>query len=282
MLCDYHIHTVYSDDSWYEMEDVVKDAIELGLNEIVFTDHVDYGIKKDWDSGEVEYRYDNGIKLALANVDYPKYVDEIHHLQDKYKDKISIKLGLEFGMQRHYIDKYQELFNRYPFDFIILSVHQVDDKEFWSQDYQVGKTQKEYNEGYYNEILYLVQNYKDYSVLGHLDMIRRYDKAGFYPYEKVKPIITEILKTVIKDGKGIEVNTSSHRYNIGDLTPSRDILKLYKELGGTIITIGSDTHEKEHLGAYIDYTKEELLKLGFTHYTVYDGMKPKYMLLREE
>ena len=282
MLCDYHIHSVYSDDSWYEMEDIVKDAIDLGLDEIVFTDHVDYGIKKDWDEGEVEYRYDGDICLALANVDYPKYVDEIHLLQEKYKDQISIKLGMEFGMQRQYVEKYQKLFDRYPFDFIIMSVHQVDDKEFWSQDYQAGKTQREYNEGYYNEILYLVQNYKDYSVLGHLDMIRRYDKAGFYPYEKVKPIITEILKTVIKDGKGIEVNTSSHRYNIGDLTPSRDILKLYKELGGTIITIGSDTHEKEHLGAYIDYTKEELLKLGFTHYTVYDGMKPKYMLLREE
>ena len=105
-------------------------------------------------------------------------------------------------------------------------------------------------------------------------MIKRYDKEGFYPYEEVKPIITEILKTVIKDGKGIEVNTSSHRYNIDDLTPSRDILKLYKELGGTMITIGSDTHEKEHLGAYIDYTKKELIKLGFSHYTIYDQMNP--------
>ena len=59
-----------------------------------------------------------------------------------------------------------------------------------------------------------------------MDLITRYDKAGTYPFEKLKPIFTEILKTVIADGKGIEVNTSSHRYGLSDLTPSRDILKL--------------------------------------------------------
>ena len=102
----------------------------------------------------------------------------------------------------------------------------------------------------------------------------RYDEQGLYPFEKVKPIITEILKTVIADGKGIEVNTSNHRYGIADMTPSRDILKLYRELGGTIITIGSDSHKKEHLGAYIDWAKEELRKLGYTQFCTFEKMKP--------
>ena len=70
-----------------------------------------------------------------------------------------------------------------------------------------------------------------------MDLITRYDEQGIYPFEKVRSLITEILKTVIADGKGIEVNTSSHRYGLSDMTPSRDILKLYKELGGTILTI---------------------------------------------
>ena len=61
-----------------------------------------------------------------------------------------------------------------------------------------------------------------------------------------------------------------------DLTPSRDILKLYKQLGGEIITIGSDSHKKEHLGAYIEETKLELKNIGFNQYCIYDKMKPIY------
>ncbi len=125
----------------------------------------------------------------------------------------------------HTIPKFEALFKRYPFDFIILSVHQVEDKEFWTQDFQKGRMQKEYNERYYGEMLSLVKNYKNYSVLGHMDLIKRYDKAGDYPFENIRPIAEEILKIVIADGKGIEINTSSHRYGLSDTMPSREILR---------------------------------------------------------
>ncbi|MGN1181818.1 MAG: histidinol-phosphatase HisJ family protein, partial [Faecalibacillus sp.] len=183
---------------------------------------------------------------------------------------------MEFGMQMHTIDKFQKLFQRYPFDFIILSVHQVEDKEFWTQDFQKGRTQQEYNERYYQEMLDLVQSYKDYSVLGHMDLIVRYDKQGSYLFAKIKPMIEKILKVIIADGKGLEINTSYHRYGLSDMTPSRDILKLYKELGGQIITIGSDSHKKEHLGAYIEEAKEELKKMGFEYFCTFEKMKPIY------
>ncbi|WP_459482347.1 histidinol-phosphatase HisJ family protein [Clostridium saccharoperbutylacetonicum] len=273
MLCDYHLHTNYSDDSSYMMEDLVSDSIDIGLNEICITDHVDYGVKSDWyELSEIQY---DG-ECPIANVDYPKFYKEIKSLQEKYKDQINIKIGMEFGMQKHTIGKFQKLFNQYNFDFIILSCHQVDDKEFWNQAFQSDKSQKEYNELYYQEILHLVKHYKNYSVLGHLDMIKRYDEISEYPFEKVKPIITDILKIVISDGKGIEINTSSHRYDLNDLTPSKDILRLYKNLGGKILTIGSDTHKKEHLGAYIEATKNELKKLGFNSYCTYENMIPIY------
>lgn len=278
MLADYHVHCEYSDDSVYLMEDVVKDAIKKGIDEICFTDHVDYGIKDDWDSGKEIMSRDGE---PFANVDYPKYEKQIRYLQDKYND-ITIKMGLEFGMQVHTIPQFQKLYNRYPFDFIILSCHQVNDQEFWTQEFQKGKTQQEYNERYYQEIYDVIRQYKDYSVLGHLDLIVRYDENGVYPFEKVKPMIEKILRQVIQDGKGIEVNTSYHRYGIKDMTPSRDILKLYKELGGTIITIGSDSHKKEHLGAYIQEAKNELIALGFEKYCTFEKMKPIYHQLKEE
>ncbi|WP_077611763.1 histidinol-phosphatase HisJ family protein [Clostridium sp. Marseille-P2415] len=273
MLADYHVHTEFSDDSIYPMEDVVKDAIAMNMDEICFTDHVDYGIKLDWDSGkEIQYRGEE----PLANVNYPMYEASIRELQYLYGDRISIKMGMEFGMQMHTMEQYEKLFQRYPFDFIILSVHQVEDKEFWTQDFQKDRTQQECNERYYKEMLNLVKNYKNYSVLGHMDLIVRYDKAGIYPFEKVKPYVEKILKIVIEDGKGIEVNTSSHRYGLRDMTPSRDIMKLYRDLGGKIITIGSDSHKPEHLGAYIQETKEILRDLGFHSFCTYERMKPVF------
>lgn len=278
MYADYHLHTAYSDDSVYPMEDVILDSIALGLEEICFTDHVDYGIKTDWDNPEGIACRRGGPgepeQIPLTNVDYPRYAAEIQELREKYKDQIQLRMGLEFGMQVHTIPQYEDLFARYPFDFILLSVHQVEDKEFWTQEFQQGRTQEEYNQRYYQELLDLVRQYHHYSVLAHLDLINRYDPAGPYPFEKIKPILTEILKTVIADGKGIEVNTSSHPYGLADLTPSRQILSLYRDLGGTILTIGSDSHKKEHLGAYIRKTMKELSEMGFRRHCTFVGMKP--------
>lgn len=273
LRADYHVHTAFSDDSVYPLEAVIEDAIRLHLDEICITDHVDYGVKADWDSGaEIQYR--NGE--PLANVDYPRYMAELERVRRLYGGQIAIKTGLEFGVQVHTIPQFKALFRRYPFDFILLSIHQVEDREFWTQDFQTGRTQQEYNERYYEELLHVVRSYKDYSVLGHLDLIKRYDKAGVYPFEKVRPLIAEILKVVLSDGKGIEVNTSSHRYGLSDSMPSADLLRLYRDLGGRIVTIGSDSHRPEHLGTWIQEAKDQLRALGFRYFCTYDRMEPVF------
>ena len=116
-------------------------------------------------------------------------------------------------------------------------------------------------------MLSVVREYKDYSVLGHMDLIARYDEKGVYPFEKIKPIVEEILQVVIADGKGLEVNTSSYRYGLSDTTPSVEILKRYRELGGKIVTIGSDSHKE---------TKEMLRKAGYTQFCTYERMSPVF------
>lgn len=194
----------------------------------------------------------------------------------RYGGEITIRQGLEFGIQTHTTSKYEDLTENYPLDFVILSIHQVEDKEFWTQDFQKGRSQEEYNERYYEEMLQVIKAYKYYSVLGHMDLIVRYDKMGCYPFEKIEPVITEILKIVIEDGKGIELNTSYHRYGLQDTTPSKDILSLYRKLGGEIITIGSDSHKRAHLGTYMDEGKELLKSLGFRYFCTYDSMKPVF------
>lgn len=267
MKADYHLHTSFSDDSIYPMEQLVLDAINLGLDEICITDHVDYGIKYDLDDP-------NKPDPCVLNVDYPTYFKTLDCLCAQHKDQITIKKGLEFGIQHHTIPQYEKLFETYPLDFVLLSIHQIHDLEFWNQDFQKGKTLAQYNEEYYDALYDLVKNFKKYSVLAHMDLIVRYDQKGRYPFENVKPKIEQILKQVIADHKGIEVNTSSFQYGLDDLMPSRQILKLYHDLGGTIITIGSDAHQKQYVANQIELVKKELKDIGFTHFHTFDKMRP--------
>ena len=285
MLADYHVHSEFSDDSRETMEKQIERAIELGFDELCFTDHVDYGIKKDWDEGDVQWRGGDGMSSSasemdpLANVNYPEYFGKILRMKETYKGKIEIRSGLEFGVQSITIPQYEDLWSKWgsELDFALLSMHQVNNQEFWTQDFQKGKTQKEYNEGYYREILKVIRQFKHYSVLAHLDLIIRYDKNGIYPFEDVKGIIAEILKTAIADDKGIEINTSSWHYGLKDTQPSRAILKLYKDLGGRIITIGSDAHTTKYLADHIDDARRILKdEIGFEQFCTFDHMNPIY------
>lgn len=267
MYSDYHMHTKFSDDCQESIDEIAKHAIKIGLEEICITDHVDYGVKLDKDAWELS------DKTKKHNVDYENYFPYLLQAQEKYKDQLTIKIGLEFGMQVHTVEAFQNLFDRSPLDFVILSCHEVEDKEFWTGEFQLGMEQTEYNQRYYQEILNLVRNYKDYSILGHLDLIQRYNDT-IEPLENHIEIITEILKQVIKDGKGIEINTSSERYGVEDLTPEYKILELYHQLGGKVITVGSDAHKASDVGDRVQLSYDVLRKIGFTQITTFDKMQP--------
>lgn len=289
MYADYHLHSEFSDDSRESMENQIARAIELGLDEMCFTDHVDYGIKKDWDDPRgIQWRGGDGMSSSademspLANVNYPEYFAKLLRMRATFGSKISIRSGLEFGIQSITVQDYEKLFTKYrnELDFVLFSMHQVNNQEFWNQQFQEGKTQQEYNEQYYNEILKTMKLFRNYSVLAHLDLLVRYDRAGIYPFEKVQDIIAEILKQAITDGKGIEVNTSSWHYGLSDTQPSRKILKLYKDLGGKIITVGSDAHSTKYLADHIKDAYAILKdEIGFTEFTTFDHMKPVFHTL---
>lgn len=282
MLADYHVHTEFSDDSTYPLDDVCRDAIDIGLDEICITDHVDYGIKPDVD----EYRRNPSLAVVIdgqpmLNVDYDRYIPAIMRARERYAGRLEVRCGMEFGVQSHTQARYDALFDRLSdsLDFIILSIHQVGDKEFWTGEFQQGRTQDEYNTAYYEELLRVVDAFDNWSVLGHLDLIKRYDPAGIWPHEKCEDIVRQILARAIEKGKGIELNTSSFRYGLPDLQPSTDILRIYRELGGRILTIGSDSHKPEHLGAHIPAVRERLRELGYTEFCTFRHMEPVFHAL---
>lgn len=86
-------------------------------------------------------------------------------------------------------------------------------------------------------------------------------------------IIEEILKTLISNGKGIEINTAGFKYGLGHPNPHEKVLKLYHELGGEIITIGSDAHECKHLAYDFEKVPEILKNCGFRYYSEFTGRK---------
>lgn len=273
MLADYHVHCEFSDDSLYPIDDVCRDAHNMGLDEICFTDHVDYGVKND--VGLPVLSYEDG--LPVTNVDYERYFPRIEEMRQEWNDKLFVGRGLELGVQTIKLDDYNKLLDRWEgqMDFAIMSIHQVNNLESWNGDMQKGLSRDEFHELYWNEMLSLVNSYQRYSVLGHMDLNRRYDPWGIdYPFEKVRDICAEIMQKVIATGHGIEINTSGIRYGLGEFQPTADYLKLYRDLGGTIVTVGSDSHKPEHLGKYITEAYDLLRSLGFESVYTYRNWEP--------
>jgi len=124
-----------------------------------------------------------------------------------------------------------------------------------------------------------VTHFKQYSVLGHLDLVKRYTKEQ--SEHDFHDIIGEIFKVIIADGKGIELNTSGFRYGLESGMPSPDILKLYKDCGGEIITLGSDSHVASTVAYQFQESLELLESLGFQHITTFDNQKPTFHSIKE-
>ena len=279
MTADQHVHSDFSFDSKTPMETQVRRGIELGLDLMCFTEHVDYGVRRDRDDPLPTRELDG---RPCYNADYPRYFAALDELRRRFGERITLRTGLEFGVQRHTIPQFNALFERYEkeLDFVLLSVHQVDDLEFYPPEFQQGRTQDEYNLRYYEELLAVARGFDHYAVLAHLDVMRRYDPAGEYPFEKTRDVVAEILRTAIGKGKGMELNTASWRYGLRDIQPSRAVWRLYRDLGGELVTLGSDAHRPERLAGNFDEARAILRdELGFRYYFTFERMEPTFHAL---
>ena len=263
-MFDYHMHSDFSADCEEPMENTIESAIEKGLKEICFTEHIDY-----------EYP----DPTIVFDLDIPKYNEKLKQLQEKYAEKITIKKGVEIGVQPYLLKRYNKLLSKEHFDFIICSIHTADKKGLHSGDFFKGRTVEAAYQLYYEELLYCVENFDQYSILGHIDLVKRYKALDVD--NDFHEIIEAIFKTIIPKGKGIEVNTSGFRYGLGHAMPSKDILQLYKEVGGEIITVGSDAHEAEHVGYRVKEMYKLLDEIGFKYVATFTDQEPEFHLIKQ-
>lgn len=260
---DYHVHTYHSPDSDVLPGDACEAAINTGLSEIAFTDHMDI----DWPSD-----------LFFEIEDPDKYVNEITKVKNKYSGRLSVKLGIEMGLQPHTLNNSIEIIKKYPFDFVIASVHLVNREDPYLPEYYAERDKRKSYEDYYTEVYRLLKLYDRYNVIGHLDYLRRYIP---YPYEPedayiAQDMVDEILRHLVENGKGLEVNTSGYSHISNNTMPHFNVIKRFKELGGEIITLGSDAHTTDQIGYQWKRGLEMIMEAGFVYLTSFTDMNPEF------
>ena len=268
ITADYHIHTYFSGDSDAPMEQMIQNAITKGLKRICFTEHMDY---------DFPYQPFDKPDMFIVNVD--SYLYELLMLREKYKSQIEILFGIELGLQPS-VAKENLIFARsHEFDFIIGSSHLCNGKDPYYPEFYEGRSEEEAYREYFNSILDNIKVFHNFDVYGHLDYVVRYgpNKDTNYSYDIYKDVIDPILSYLIENEKGLELNTAGLTKGLKDIHPCTAILKRYRELGGEIITIGSDSHTPDTLGAHFDKAAEILTDCGFKYYCVFANRIAEYL-----
>lgn len=258
-MFDYHMHSSFSADCSVPMEKMAEASFKKGLSEICFTDHIDY----DYPDETIHFDFDEVERAAT-----------IRKLNSQFRGQLTIKEGVEIGLQPHLLDRYEDLMDRHSFDFVICSLHTVENKSLHYRELFEDRSVDEAFETYYKELLYCVRNFKRYNVLGHADLIKRYTDQP--PENPFHDYLKEIFSIIIPEGKGIELNTSGSRYGLPHNMPSEDILRLYKECGGEILTIGSDAHRTSEIAHEFKKSLELFQSIGFTYLATFKEGKPEF------
>lgn len=262
VLYDYHMHSEISPDAHFPMEEMCDSAVKKGLKEIAFTDHYEF--------------YVNGVTKPYFNEAYIEdYFLALKKCQKRFEGQLVVKSGMEFGQLYINPEINNAVVARYPFDFVLGSVHKLENIDL-TQLIITEKNAESVGDAYYYHLLELSEE-GDFDCLAHIDYFKKHcAKQGLADlHEKYESIIRKVLENIINRGKGIEINTACMGGILEDTMPGLPILKLYKELGGSIITIGSDSHRPERVGYGFDEVYQKLKEAGFDSISVFKNRKNK-------
>ena len=272
ITADYHLHSEHSGDSTAPMETQILSGIEKGLKVMCFTDHYD-----------PEFPYDNNPDVAPGTfeLDYDLYKKDFLKMKDKYEGQIDLRFGVELGLQPHLGSFLQSYAQEHDFDFIIGSNHLCAGFDPYYPDFLFDRTQEEALEQYLEDTLANIRVFPDIDSCGHLDYVARYlpDRERIYNYGSFSDLIDPILRELITRGIALEINTAPLTKGMPYFNPLPDILARYREMGGDLITVGSDAHVPERIAGRFEETAGILRSLGFRYYAIYKERKPQMLPL---
>lgn len=262
IMIDLHIHTKFSPDGHTEMEEYVKKAIELKMPAIGFSEHVDYDYLRS--------------PLEMETTDFDSFFKRFSELKEKYAGQIKLLLGAETGYSLPAENDIKEFLDRYPFDYDIISTHIVYDEDPWLQPYFIGKTPYEAYTRYLKCVLEAVKSPINYQTVAHFGYVLRQApyKERELDFETYGDYLDEILSTIVKKDKALELNTKTG--GLGVFQPDIKIVKRYIELGGKNFTFGSDAHELKRLAENYSVVAETLKSLSIKYLLHFEGRVPIY------
>ncbi|MDD4796925.1 MAG: histidinol-phosphatase HisJ family protein [Eubacteriales bacterium] len=255
-MFDYHLHSLWSGDAQEPMENICAAAQKAGLMHIAITDHMDEAIE------------------FFHIRDTAGYMADIARCQQQFP-----ALTIAAGMELDYHDSTWPTTGRLPrelgLDFALVSGHYVAGEDPYYAAYYENKPQHTAYVAYLQELLAMVRRIDGPFVLGHISYISKfapYDDP-MLRYADYADVLDELLRTAVQKGLGLEINTSGLKNRAGTL-PDVDVLTRYRQLGGEILTVGSDAHSAAQVGYGIATALEKARAAGFTHVATYKNLRP--------
>ncbi len=285
ILSDYHLHTAFSADSDAPMEEQIRAGIDAGLTALCFTEHVDLDSPyRNAPAGDPESDF---------RIDYSAYREAYLQCKQRYADRISLFFGLELGLNVSYAAELTDYIHAHPdFDFVIGSTHSAQNgmDPYFSSFFDKPSSASDEWDPYRNYFEAALQNVRAFcsrnlfDSYGHLDYVlrcgpRRADgscteRTSDWYYRQYADLIDPILEELIRHQKALELNTSPLKKGFPETNPGKAILKRYYELGGRLVTIGSDAHTPAAVAFGFDRAAALLSECGFRSYVTYEKRKP--------
>lgn len=275
VLIDYHIHTTFSEDARSSAAECARTAIERGLGGVIFTEHLEF--PPDPDDLEPAYVPEQVLQAS-------RYAETIADLGSELGGKLSVGLGVELGLEPHnlagsvrYLEEY-----RLPLDYVLGSLHAVKGILVQFPEYTNSLGPATAARLYFERLLGGVKRAIELGacdVVGHLDLVKRSPSFGVFRLEDHRPLLEEILRAMIDAGLGLEVNTSGWRQAPAEPYPGLPVLRLYRELGGEVVTVGSDSHSAATVGKESARALEFIRAAGFQHVTLFSERRPRFVRL---
>ena len=277
---DCHTHTRFSVDSDADIIGMIEKAMSLGLSAYAVTDHCECN---RWYSEE-HYPDETTYRYFDFGRDFENSVTAVTKLKEKYDGKLNLICGVEMGQGNQVPEIAEKIVSDKRLDFVIGSMHQLpktEDFAFIEYDKMTVEEMEKLLEKYFMEV-YNLSKWGKFDILGHLTYPLRYieDKGNIkVDMSRYEEIIREIFKTIIYNGKGIEINTSGLRQKYGKPFPEYRFVKMYKELGGEIISVGSDAHTVADLGKGVADGAEIAKQAGFKYLCFFKERKPQFLII---
>ena len=261
-LTDYHTHSYLSPDGYVPLAEMAQAAVDAGLSELCITDHCDLL---------------TGHGQPVDSYPWAPAVRQFRETAPQFEGRLKLKLGIEFGSGHLDPAAAQAILSQPELDFVIGSVHNMSPDtgglDFYYMEYSSRSDCDAALDNYFDSMDKLART-DFYDVLGHIIYPLRY-MHGLGSMDPYYDRIYQLLATAARMGRGIEVNT----YRGGTVAEWRPVLERWREVGGELVTVGSDAHRPEHVGLGVREACGLLRDEGFRYVTVYEKRKPRQIPL---